>query len=1667
MTVISNPLLLKKKAAAGGSSDYQIERSLRFNRPDTPYLEQNCKEGNRRQWTWSGWIKKSDVTNSQTLFSGKVGTGTQIAGSLEVRILSGAQLYIAFCESNGTPLQWSAEGKAYYRDPAAWQHWVLVLDTPNSDANERFRVYVNGKKVEDWGTRNTITQNFEYGINKSGASNVIGAHYSGGNVTEHFGGYFSDVQFIDGLCLSPCAFAQYSSLNVWEPKTLAIPAPNDGTTWSSRLYTSDSTYNGSATNTNFNSSPNAATAAFDGNAATYAQNNEGSPYANWTYFRPATGFTGVSTLRVWTQYVSNIRINGVQSSASPGQNGHNSGAWYEIPASEIPDTLTEIAIQGSSHSGNASSGRFGSVEINGVLLVDDQIDTKDFSNPHNGIEWSESRTGDNSWNNSDTTPDKMFDGSMASTAGNPVEAANDKNFTFTFGGGISNVETIDINLKITGSIGTNADCKVNGTSIFNAAKTAVGDNVAGWYRVPAATHGGTLTSLYGGRDSGAGNVKFYAMKVNGIELVDAKHDNSYHLKFNDISTNKRLGRTYLGNVSVGDATGGLPIYNTTADTDGYDDGSVKGSGNRTDSLNSSLILAMPLSDSGNTDSTTWKDISADIKGSGSNKAVTRTGSSTQYSTVHSRLYGASTVFDNASSQNLNIPYSSDFDFTSDQDFCIEGWFLATEIVNSGHLFSLGTSSEFQCNINIIEHTGYPGKCFNFESPGTRVRSDAPIAANVWYHFACVSDGGTLKMYLNGKLQTITGDNTVGTSDTVMLGRGTHYNVNTGWKGHIQDFRIYRNKKYSANFIPPTRGDLTVTNIAQSSGVRTVADADAKTKPFYQTTGEQGGTKVSPTAYNTDSSAGTTDGTGLVFALPGDVLTDEHNHVNTGSSAKTVGTAGSIATSTSDSRFYGTSLDFGAYNAAKNVHVTKANAGSDFNFGTGDFTVEVWFKQTDQTLNSGSPATIFDFDADEGYGGGWMWLAVNADNLVFYYSENASSLAYQTVMAKGDLLNKWTHFACSHDTSANKLYTFINGELKNEISYATDWTGDRGVYLGQMNLSSDANRTFAGYMNDFRVYKGVAKYTSAFNPPAFGDVAGNDSVTDSPSSYGTDEGVGAEVRGNYATWNPLIAAGTTFSQGNLRMSWSGEGTRRWNTSTIAVKPGDGRFLVEHTLDGTMADEFNCGFMKVPNLGFYTAGDGAAHSYWWRKTGEWYNGSSVDNSKTVSAWANGDVLGVAIDYSGSTGSIYLYKNGTAQNSGNAVKTGLTDELCFLFTGYDTVAVDSNFGQRAYKHPVTISGNKFGALCTQNLPDLFSGEDAGTVNNPSKYFDTLTYTGNEGTQSIKGLGFQADLMWLKNRDSATDHQIYDAVRSTGSAGLKRLRTNLTNAEAEGDGSNTVNFLSDGFSLSGGGGDTNDAGKNYISWNWDAGTSAATASDSGDITPTAQWKNTTSGFSISQFSGSLSDVGVATVGHGLNAAPELVIIKEKGSSSRWAVMHTGLTNWSHILELNTTSGESNKSGNGTMNAPSATVFSTNYTDGINVSGRTHMAYCWAPIKGYSAFGKYSGNSSADGPFIYCGFKPRYFWVKKINNTDSNSGWHIYDTTRDTQNQSYKFIVAESAYYETRAANNTSDVTSYYFDFVSNGIKVRHDSNNLNNTGSTYIYAAFAEHPFKLARAR
>jgi hypothetical protein len=186
------------------------------------------------------------------------------------------------------------------------------------------------------------------------------------------------------------------------------------------------------------------------------------------------------------------------------------------------------------------------------------------------------------------------------------------------------------------------------------------------------------------------------------------------------------------------------------------------------------------------------------------------------------------------------------------------------------------------------------------------------------------------------------------------------------------------------------------------------------------------------------------------------------------------------------------------------------------------------------------------------------------------------------------------------------------------------------------------------------------------------------------------------------------------------------------------------------------------------------------------------------------------------------------------------------------------------------------------------------------------------------------------------------------------------------------------------------------------------------------------------------------------------MIITKARNAASGWVVHHTSLATPSYALELNNTAAAGDSSAYGTVAASTASVFTTNYITGYNISGVTQVAYCWAPVAGYSAFGSYTGNSSADGPFIYTGFRPRWFMIKEI--TVGGTPWMVWDSSRDTYNP-------EAA----RLVPNTSDaeVSVSIGDFVSNGIKIRQTGTAYNATGSTYIYAAYAENPLKYANAR
>jgi hypothetical protein len=333
---------------------------------------------------------------------------------------------------------------------------------------------------------------------------------------------------------------------------------------------------------------------------------------------------------------------------------------------------------------------------------------------------------------------------------------------------------------------------------------------------------------------------------------------------------------------------------------------------------------------------------------------------------------------------------------------------------------------------------------------------------------------------------------------------------------------------------------------------------------------------------------------------------------------------------------------------------------------------------------------------------------------------------------------------------------------------------------------------------------------------------------------------------------------------------------------------------------------------------------------------------------------------------------------------------------------------------------------------------------INKPSDYFNTVLYTGDDSSnRGITGVGFQPDLVWNKTRNQLNfNHYIFDSVRGAG----KIISSNLTNAEI----SYTSEFLSldsDGFSV------TQDAGSlginwssgTYANWCW-LGANGTASNTDGSITSTVS-ANTTSGFSIVSYTGTGSN---ATVGHGLGVAPKMVIVKNRTTASQnWQCYHSVLGG-TKAIELNNGGASFTDSTRFNDTNPTSSVFSIGTATDVNTSSASIIAYCFAEKKGFSKFGSYTGNGSTNSPFIYTGFKPAFFIAKSTSGTN----WKLFDNKRANT-----FNPTQTPF-NVNEADAEDDNAAYELDFLSNGIKLRNTNGNLNTSGNTMIYMAFAENP-------
>ena len=337
--------------------------------------------------------------------------------------------------------------------------------------------------------------------------------------------------------------------------------------------------------------------------------------------------------------------------------------------------------------------------------------------------------------------------------------------------------------------------------------------------------------------------------------------------------------------------------------------------------------------------------------------------------------------------------------------------------------------------------------------------------------------------------------------------------------------------------------------------------------------------------------------------------------------------------------------------------------------------------------------------------------------------------------------------------------------------------------------------------------------------------------------------------------------------------------------------------------------------------------------------------------------------------------------------------------------------------------------------------------TIDNPELYFQTKLWTGNGSTQSITLDGsenMQPDWVWIKDRGATEKHRLFDSVRGVG----KNLVSNNNGAEIDagtGTDGQLRTFDTDGFSL-GSDGSVNRNTETLVGWSWKAGTSFSNDASStgvGTIDSTGSISSD-SGFSIISYTGTGS---AGSVAHGLGVKPDWILSKDRSASGDWNVYHDSFANQERA-KLNTTAA---KTTNTSIYAslPTSSVINVGTGGNINTSGNSHIFYCFRSIQGYSKIGSYTGNGNADGIFVYTGFKPAFFLIKR---TDAAYQWYIHDNKRNTFN-----VMDKELYPSTDGAEATVSTK----DFLSNGVKIRGSQVSQNASGGTYIYVAFAESPF------
>ena len=1046
-------------------------------------------------------------------------------------------------------------------------------------------------------------------------------------------------------------------------------------------------------------------------------------------------------------------------------------------------------------------------------------------------------------------------------------------------------------------------------------------------------------------------------------------------------------------VTLDKATGGFPILNTN------NSGTIAHPGLRNDPFGSNCILAIPFNFG-----LEAVDRSNEINSSSTTKSITP--SDVGGTTTYYNFYGSSSQFD-GTNDYMTIADHDDFHFANG-DFCIECWVKPNSVSGSRRIFSQKQASESP-DASIIFRTDNTKFNFYFQCDGSssRIYLNSGVKDLVqyeWYHLAATRQGNTFRTFVNGEIdQTGTFSGTMpNITDAVQIGR--RENNSEFWSGQMQDLRIYKGvAKYTSNFVPAATNPHIIADTPSGSAVT------RQFKPNSCGSGYFGGA----------------DGTQMQLA--------DHADLELGSETNWT-------------------VEFYAY-FIENPSNYDVMIGKGTGSGTYEYFIECFSNRTIQFL---------------------------------YSNDGNTTWSGQHVISPDMGKRTWFHIALVRNGASLKSY--VNGK-----QFFSGTAGNIHAGTGVLNIggySGASGQDPPVIMSNVRIVKGTSVYTSDFIPSTKPlDAITNtkllclqstDNLTKAavaPTTITTageayphninpfdNDTIGQES--NYATLNSYwgYAYNSTFTEHGTKVSIPASNTYGRASSTISATKGKFYWEVTYTTPGGNGNYLYVGVGCI---------SGRSSPFYGVRGQDGEKGSSYGNSGgTNLRFGQNDIIGVYMDLD--NGKWYVAVNGEFQDAGNGVgnpeagtgyihnnlrvpyytvgstatQYGDTDDgLGAYFWNATSNAAQIfhvNFGQKPFKYPPP---KDYKTLSRNNLP-------RPSIIKPEKHFNTLLYTGNgSSNNTVTGLEFKPDLIWIKSRTTTDNHIMQDTVR-----GNFIIYPNLNNVEGATGGGWVKSFNDNGFTTDVNA-PINTNSRDYVAWCWKAGGAAVTNNDGSVASQVSA--NVEAGFSIVTYSGS----GVRTVGHGLSKRPEMIIMKGRDVSDQWTIGHAYMNNasspWNYGLSFGNGSIQNNANfWNDTY--PTDTVF----TRGSWNAGYNMVSYCFHSVEGYSKVGWYIANANGNGPYVHCGFRPAFVMVK--NEDNGGEEWVMYDNKRVTSTVNnvgspngatlytgHNYVESDGNQYTGGNSRNVS--------FFSTGFKITDVGNPLNKSsdaGNHHIFYAVAEQP-------